>query len=139
MMQQVVDLGGAQQRLCRDAAPVEADAAELLTLDDCGLHAELRRPDRGDIAARPTAQHHDVEGSLRHARYSVVSIVGRVKRSATRHSFRARRGGLPPAFAGFTRPTAIAQDRHSSMVSGSSISFLKAARNCAPTAPSTTR
>ena len=53
-----VKLGGAQQRLGRDAAPVEADAAEMLALDDRDLHAELgrgwrrhsrraqRRPDR---------------------------------------------------------------------------------------------
>ena len=32
-----VKLGGAQQRLGRDAAPIEADAAEMLALDDRGL------------------------------------------------------------------------------------------------------
>ena len=47
----LIELGGAQQRLGRDAAPIEADAAELLALDDRGLQAELRRADRGDIAA----------------------------------------------------------------------------------------
>src|SRR5205085_6237213 len=33
IVQQVVDLRGAQQRLGRDAAPIEADAAQLVTLD----------------------------------------------------------------------------------------------------------
>ena len=52
MLHVVEDLGRAQQRLGRDAAPVEADAAEMLALDDRRLEAELRRPDRGDVAAR---------------------------------------------------------------------------------------
>ena len=47
----VEDLGRAQQRLGRDAAPVEADAAEMLALHDRRLEAELRRADRGDVAA----------------------------------------------------------------------------------------
>src|SRR5690606_9064401 len=47
----VIDLGRAQQRLRRDAAPVEADTAEQLALDDRRLQPELRRADRRDIAA----------------------------------------------------------------------------------------
>ena len=58
---QVPNLGRAQQRLGRDAAPVEADAAEMLALDDGGLHAELRGADGRDIAARPAADDDDVE------------------------------------------------------------------------------
>jgi hypothetical protein len=41
----MVDLGGAQQRLGRNAPPVEADAAKLLALDDSHLHLELRSTD----------------------------------------------------------------------------------------------
>ena len=52
-MQQVKDLRRAQQRLRRDAAPIETDAAQMLALDDRGLEAELARADRGDIAAGP--------------------------------------------------------------------------------------
>ncbi len=55
MLHVMVDLGGAQQRLGRDAAPVEADAAEMLALDDGGLEAELGGADGGDVAARPAA------------------------------------------------------------------------------------
>ena len=33
----------------------------MLALDDRGLHAELRRADRRDIAAGPAADHDDVE------------------------------------------------------------------------------
>ena len=61
----VEHLGRAQQRLGRDAAPVEADAAEQLALDDRGLEAELRRADRGDIAAGPGAEDDEVVG-VRH-------------------------------------------------------------------------
>src|ERR1700694_4809907 len=93
-MQQVIDFRGAQQCLGRDAAPIQADAAELVALDERALDAELRRPDRRAITAGSTANHDEIEGSVGH---------------------------------------------HSSIVSGSSTSFLKAPRNCAPTAPSTTR
>ena len=62
----VENLGRAQQRLGRDAAPVEADAAEILALDDRGLEAELRRADGGDIAARSGADDDDVEGGVSH-------------------------------------------------------------------------
>ncbi len=48
----VEDLGRAQQRLGRDAAPVETDAAEVRVLDDGGAQAELRGADSGDVAAR---------------------------------------------------------------------------------------
>src|SRR3989304_365258 len=62
----VIDFGRAQQCLGRDAAPVEADAAELIALDDGGLEAELRRPDRGHVSARPGADHQDVKTGFRH-------------------------------------------------------------------------
>ena len=39
------DFSRAQQRLGGNAAPVEADAAQMLTLDDGGLEAKLRRAD----------------------------------------------------------------------------------------------
>ena len=60
MLHVVEHFGRAQQRLGRDAAPVEADAAEQLALDDRGLEAELRRADRGDIAAGPGAEDDEV-------------------------------------------------------------------------------
>ncbi len=58
---QLEDLGGAQQRLGRDAAPVEADAAQMLALDQRHLHAELCGPDGGDIAAGTAADDDQVE------------------------------------------------------------------------------
>ena len=51
-----------QQRLGRDAAPVEADTPEQLALDDRGLEPELRRADRSDIAARAGAEDDEVVG-----------------------------------------------------------------------------
>ena len=45
-------VGVLEQRLGRDAAPVEAGAAEhRRALDDGGLQPELRGADRGDVAA----------------------------------------------------------------------------------------
>jgi len=65
-MEQMINLRAAQQRLGRDAAPIEADAAELLALDERRLHAELRSPDRSNVAARPAAEDDQVEGRLGH-------------------------------------------------------------------------
>src|SRR4030088_765628 len=53
-----------QQRLRRDAADIEAGAAEgLVLLDDRGFQAQLRRADRAHIAARAGADHDDIIGS----------------------------------------------------------------------------
>ena len=58
-------LGRAQQRLGRDAAPVGADAGEMLALDDRRLQPELRGTDRSDVAARSRADDDHVIG-VRH-------------------------------------------------------------------------
>ena len=51
------DVGDAQHGLGRDAGVVEAATADLVLLDHGGLHAELGGADRGDVAARPGADH----------------------------------------------------------------------------------
>ena len=66
VVQQMVDLGRAQQRLGRDAAPVQADAAEIGFLDNRSLEAKLRRADGGDVAAGAGADDDDVEGCVGH-------------------------------------------------------------------------
>ena len=49
-----------EERLGRDAAPVEAGAAEhRRALDHRGAKPELRRADGGDVAARPRPDDHD--------------------------------------------------------------------------------
>ncbi len=53
-------LGAAEDRLARDAAPVEADAPQLLALHHRRTEAELGGADGGDVAARPAADHHNV-------------------------------------------------------------------------------
>ena len=56
-------LGGMQQRLRRNAADVEAGAAEGgALLDHRDLHAELRRADRADIAAGAGADDDEIVG-----------------------------------------------------------------------------
>ena len=57
----------AQQGLGGNAAPVEADAAEMLALDDGRLEAKLRRADRRDIAAGPAADDENIV-SVSHGR-----------------------------------------------------------------------
>src|SRR5437763_16272251 len=66
MLHVMENLGRAQQRLGRDAAPVETDAAKIGLFDHRGLEAELRRADRGDVAAGTGADDDDVEGSVGH-------------------------------------------------------------------------
>ena len=63
---EVKDLGRPQHRLGRNAAPVQADPAQVLALDHDRLEPQLRRPDRRDIAARPPADHDHVEFSGGH-------------------------------------------------------------------------
>ena len=56
------DLGGRQDRLGGNAAPVQAHAAQVrLLLDDRDLHAQLRRANRGDVPAGPGTDHDQVE------------------------------------------------------------------------------
>ena len=64
--EQMTDLAGAQQRLGGDASPVEADAAEVLTLDERHREPELARTDRRRVPAGPATDHHHVVGRLGH-------------------------------------------------------------------------
>src|SRR5262245_27859090 len=111
MLQVMVDLGRAQQRLGGDAAPVQADAAEIIALDDRSRKPELRRADRGDVAARTRTDDDDVEGGLSHAASPAKAVA-----------------------------LALAQHRaHTTIMTGFSISALKALSSTAPSAPSTAR
>ena len=62
----VIELGGAEQSLGGDAAPIEADAAEMLALDDHRLEPELRGADGRDIASGPGADHGKIEVRVSH-------------------------------------------------------------------------
>ena len=74
VLHQVVDLGGAEQRLGGNAAPVEADAAETVTLDDRGLHTELGRANGGHIAAGSAADDDEIEFRIAHVREANPSL-----------------------------------------------------------------
>src|SRR5439155_7825025 len=80
MLQIMIDLRRAQQRLGRDATPVEADAAQIVALDDRRLEAELRRPDRRHIAAWPGTDDDDVETGVSH-----VVLLSRLSRFQPSH------------------------------------------------------
>ena len=70
--------GGVKHRLGRDAADVEAGAAErLAALRAGGLQPELRGADRGDIAAGAGADHQDVEIVISHCLLSGRNASGR--------------------------------------------------------------
>ena len=57
------EVGRVEEGLGRDAAPERADAAQpRLLLDDEDRHAELRGPDRGDVAAGARADDDEVVG-----------------------------------------------------------------------------
>ncbi len=60
------DVRGVQQRLRRNAANVQAHAAERRpALDQADLEAEVRGAERRGIAARARAEHHQREGYVR--------------------------------------------------------------------------
>src|SRR6185437_131249 len=146
-VQQVVDLGASQQRLGRDAAPVEADAAEMLALDHRRLHAELRGADRRDIAARPAAENEGIEGCVcqkwspvavatpRHPRPPAAS-----RRVPPSPPLGAKRVGVRWGWRQIARCLRHHRILHySASMPGASMIFLKAWIHCAPTAPSMTR
>ena len=60
------DLGGVQERFRRNAADVEAHAAELLFLDAEDFLPKLGRADRRYISAGASADHEDLRLSIRH-------------------------------------------------------------------------
>ncbi len=74
-------ISGVQQRLGRNAAPVEANAADLRLFHQCGRETELRGAYGGDISAGTAADDDDVEGLFAH-RYT-SSRYGASSRSRT--------------------------------------------------------
>ena len=56
----IAKLDDRQEGLTGNAAPIQADAAERMGLNDGHAGAKLGRPDRGDIATRSSAEHCDV-------------------------------------------------------------------------------
>src|ERR1019366_7826668 len=60
---ELIVLRRLEQRLGRNASDVDASSAErFVALDAHGLESELRRADRGDVTARPSADYEDVRG-----------------------------------------------------------------------------
>ena len=55
----IIDFRGVEHGLGRHAAAVEAGAADLVLFDQGHLGAQLRGPDRRDIAAGAAAHHQD--------------------------------------------------------------------------------
>ena len=55
------DLGGLQQLLGRDAAPVQAGSADALLLDDGDGQTRARAVERGRVPARAAAEDDEIE------------------------------------------------------------------------------
>ena len=68
------NLGRAQQRLGRDAAPIETNTTEVLALYHCGFKAKLRRTNGGNISARTAANNENVVGSAHAPQTFIVNI-----------------------------------------------------------------
>src|SRR5262249_55063769 len=64
-----------QQRLGRDTAPVEADAAEMFALDQRRLKAELGTANGSDITARTTADDNQIKCILRHPTHLLMKVL----------------------------------------------------------------
>src|SRR4029453_6171193 len=62
LARRVGDLRGMEERLRRDAAAVEAGAAELVLLDEGHRQTQLAGTQGGGIAAAATPEDHDVVG-----------------------------------------------------------------------------
>ncbi len=60
MFAEMQDFRRTQQRLGRNTAPVEADAAQMFAFDDSGLETELRCADRRHIAAGARSDNNNV-------------------------------------------------------------------------------
>ena len=58
LINRVAQFRRAQKSLCRNASPVQANASKMLALDKRHLHLQLRRADRGNIAAGAAADNH---------------------------------------------------------------------------------
>src|SRR5690349_18220331 len=61
------NLRRAQERLGRNAAPVEANATEIFALDNRGLESELCRSNGGDVTAGPRPDDEDVVCVVSHS------------------------------------------------------------------------
>src|SRR5947209_1935991 len=70
MLHVMKDLRRTKECLGGNAAPVEADAAQIFPLDDRGLESELSGPNGCDVASRTGANDDDVEASLSHCVHS---------------------------------------------------------------------
>src|SRR6516165_7783448 len=67
MLQIVQNLSRAQERFGRDATPVEANAAEIITLDNGRLEPKLRGPDGSDVASGSRTDDDNVVAGISHS------------------------------------------------------------------------
>ena len=63
---QAQDVGAAQQGFGGDAAPVQADPAQVGLFDQRRAQAQLAGPDRRDVTAGAAAHHDHVESVIAH-------------------------------------------------------------------------
>ena len=89
-------LARLEQRLARDAAHPQADPARRRVLvDHRRPETELRRPDRGHVAARPGADDEEVEGGFAHPVDTTPSRLRATADGGERGRFAFADGGVP--------------------------------------------
>ena len=62
----MINFGRTQQGLGGNAAPVQANAAQMFLFHQGNVHAQLRCPDRGHVATWPTAYDDQIKFLFRH-------------------------------------------------------------------------
>ena len=112
---QVEHLGRPQHRLGRNAAPVQADAAQVFPLDNRHLLAQLGRADGGHIATGTRADHDHVEGLGSHGLPPLRTSFALKLFSSLRQQSGAPQRLEPDAWL---RPAAFAPGRHSRPLRG---------------------
>ena len=101
-------LGGVQQRLRRNAADVEADAAEFgVALDQHHVHAEVGGAERGGVAAGAGAEHDQLAFDVG------LAAAGRRPACGAASPRRGLRGGAARRAASRLRPQALRRVRPS--------------------------
>src|SRR5207237_9986977 len=98
------DLGGVQERFRRNAADVEAQAAELLpALDERHLEPEICRSERRRVAPRSGAQHQEL-------RAAVEFLARAIGRAAPRRGHAHGVSGGLPARRGGDRKSGVEEE-----------------------------
>src|SRR5437764_999015 len=107
LARRVGDLAGVQQRLGRDAATVQAGAADLVLLDQRDRQPELGGPERGRVPAAATTQDDHVIVVLSCAHFVIVTRYPAAQRFGVPFAVSRRGGGRVGLFSRREKPGTV--------------------------------